>query len=222
MSDESGRKGQEVNDKEGRRQEADEMAGNENGQHVNDDGEEVEASSKVKSPTTSHFRNTEEHSVWCRYGIPLYLVATLGLLLASHIGSGVAAEYILIQSDGSVFEQEALLQASIFTSVKSLWSTGSYALAILIVFTSIMWPYVKLLLSLFAWMVPFRNGRRRERLIEFIDALGKWSFVDIFVFLIIMVSFRATIQLNAGGEQALDDCCLIAAFPHACFIFCCL
>lgn len=152
------------------------------------------------SPKThkSHFCNKEAHSVWCRFGIPIYLLATLALLLASDIGSGVAAEYLLIQPNGETFEQEVLLEASIFTSVKELWDSASYALAILIVITSIMWPYVKLLLSLFAWMVPYRNSTRRERLLEVVDCLGKWSFVDIFVLLIIMVSFRATIQLNAG------------------------
>ena len=152
-----------------------------------------------KPPThKSHFCNTKAHSVWCRFGIPIYLLATLGLLLASDIGSGVAAEYLLIQPNGEIFEEEVLLEVSIFTSVKELWEAGSYALAILIVITSIMWPYVKLLLSLFAWLVPYRKPRRRERLLEVADCLGKWSFVDIFVLLIIMVSFRATIQLNAG------------------------
>ena len=150
----------------------------------------------------SHFRNKEAHSCLWRFGIPVYLVGTLGLLLASHVGSGVAAEYILYQSNGTVFKQETLFVASIFTSVDKLWSTGSYALVILIVITSILWPYVKLLLALAVWVFPYRSPRRRERLLEIIDALGKWSFIDIFVLLIIMVAFRATIEVpeGQGGE----------------------
>jgi hypothetical protein len=169
-----------------------------------DENEQTETPDEQSLPTPkppthiSHFSNTKTHPAWLRFGIPIYLLATLGLLLASDIGSGVAGEYLLIQPNGEIFEQEVLLQASIFTSVKELWDSGSYALAILIVFTSIMWPYVKLLLSLFAWIAPYRNSRRRERLLEVVDCLGKWSFVDIFVLLLIMVSFRATIQLNAG------------------------
>jgi len=175
----------------------------ENGQEIKQQEEQgVNGDEQQREPEQpsmpSHFRNKEAHSVWFRYGLPLYLLATLGLLLASDIGSGVAAEYILVQPDGTIFEQSSLLEASIFTSVHELWNARSYALAILIVITSIMWPYVKLLLSIFAWVCPYRNARRRERLLEIVDALGKWSFVDIFVLLIIMVSFRATIQLNAG------------------------
>lgn len=174
----------------------------ENGQEMPqqvDENENAQTQAKPKPPChTSHFRNVEQNSIWLRYGLVIYLLGTLALLLASDIGSGVAAEYILIQPSGQVFEQESLFEASIFTSVKELWDTGSYALVILIVITSIMWPYIKLLLSLFSWMTPYRKPRRRERLLEVIDALGKWSFIDIFVLLIIMVSFRSTIQLNAG------------------------
>lgn len=112
----------------------------------------------------------------------------------------MAAEYILFYPDGTVFEQKTLFVASIFTSVNKLWDTGSYALAILIVIASISWPYVKLLLTLAAWMFPNRRPQRSERLLEIIDALGKWSFIDIFVLLIIMVAFRATIKLAQGGE----------------------
>lgn len=134
-------------------------------------------------PCLSHFRNKEAHSSLWRYGIPVYLLGTLGLLLASHLGSGVAAEYILYYPDGTEFEQETLFVVSIFTSVNKLWATGSYALVILIVIASILWPYVKLLLTLAAWMFPYdsprrrerpyRSPRRRERLFGIIDVLGK-------------------------------------------------
>jgi uncharacterized paraquat-inducible protein A len=132
--------------------------------------------------------------------MPVYLLGTFGLTLASHLGSGVAAEYILLYPDGTVFEQKSLFEVTIFSSVKKLWNTGSYALAILIVIASISWPYVKLCLTLAAWMFPYRSARRRERLLEIVDALGKWSFIDVFVLLIIMVAFRATIAVGAGGQ----------------------
>jgi hypothetical protein len=135
-----------------------------------------------------------------RYGIPIYLLGAMSLLVVSDIGSGVTAEYILMQPDGTIFEQRTLLTVSIFNSVQKLWETGSYALAILIGVTSVMWPYIKLILTFLSWMVPFKNIRRREHLLEVIDVLGKWSFVDIFVLLIIMVAFRQTIAVGFGGK----------------------
>jgi hypothetical protein len=140
----------------------------------------------------SHFQNPKL-SVYWRRGIPLYLLATLGLLLASEIGSGVSAVTLLIPAEeDTVNEQQesTLLSASIFTAVKELWHAGSYALTVFIVITSVGWPYVKLLLSLYAWMLPFSSATKRERLITVIDCLGKWSFVDVVVFSEIVVAFR--------------------------------
>lgn len=137
----------------------------------------------------SHFRNAEAHSVYTRYGLPFFMLCTTVLLINADIGSGVSAEYILLR-DGEIQEQRELLVASIFSSVHELWVNGSYPLAILIVLTSILWPYVKLLISFYAWFMPYKQPRRREFLVEAIDAFGKWSFVDIVVLVEIMVAFR--------------------------------
>jgi hypothetical protein len=141
----------------------------------------------------SHFGNVD-HSVLVRYGIPLWTVATLVLLILSDIGSGVSAEYIL-RSDEGIIEARSLLVVSIFTSVKELWLSGSYPLAILIAVTSIAWPYVKLLLTFYAWFTPYKTPRGREFLLEMLDAFGKWSFVDIIVLVEIMVAFRYAVSL---------------------------
>ena len=127
----------------------------------------------------SHFRNPDIPR-YLRYGVPVFFALTFALLLASDLGSGVAAYRQLTNPlDPSQNSVALILQASVFTSVAKLWGTGSYALTILIVIASISWPFVKILLSLYAWMIPFHTApRRRERLLEVIDALGKWSFVD--------------------------------------------
>jgi hypothetical protein len=148
--------------------------------------------SEAKQPETtyiSHFRNEEVHSVYMRYGVPIFLMCTLILLINAHVGSGVSAEFVLLR-DGKVEEQQELLVVSVFSSVTELWHLGSYPLAIFIVLASIVWPYVKLFLTLFAWFAPYQKPRRRERLIEIIDAVGKWGFVDIVVLVEIMVAFR--------------------------------
>lgn len=97
-------------------------------------------------------------------------------LLVADISSGVTAKTI-IYYQGEVDTVTELLTVSIVSSVKELWDVGSYALAIFICITSVMWPYVKLILSLVAWMLPFRKIEKRERFIEIVDVLDKWSFV---------------------------------------------
>jgi hypothetical protein len=133
----------------------------------------------------AHVRNPAIPATW-RYGLVVWLLATLALLLTSDIGSGVQALSQTIPDErlGLTFESEVqvLLEASVFTSVGELWKAGSKPLSIFVAITSITWPYVKLLLTFFAWLVPIRNAKRRESLITALDLLGKWSFADIVVF----------------------------------------
>lgn len=147
----------------------------------------------------SHFRNAASISSYERYGIPLGILVTIALFLVSDIGSGVDVVRQLVPADDVLFdvETDVILSASVFTSIASLWNTGSYALVVLVVIASISWPFVKLLLTLFAWMAPFhKNPKKRERLLTWLDLLGKWSFVDIVVFLEITVVFRSTVYLG--------------------------
>ncbi len=145
---------------------------------------------------TSHIRN-EIHSPLVRWGVLLFLVGTFVLLVFADFGSGVTAESIFVE-DGEIFERTTILNVSVVASVGKLWEAGSYPLAIFIAITSIGWPYIKLALATMAWVTPYANPRRREFFIEIIDALGKWSFVDIMVLVEIMVAFRSS-QLLAPG-----------------------
>jgi hypothetical protein len=144
----------------------------------------------------SHFKD-QSIPIYVRLGIFIFLLATSLLLLAADIGSGVTVDSILTE-DGEVVETNAILNVSVISSVGKLWNTKSYPLAIFIAITSIGWPYVKLAIATYAWMMPYRNSRRRELLIEVIDVLGKWSFVDIMVLVEIMVAFRSTVDLGFG------------------------
>lgn len=143
---------------------------------------------------TSHFRNAEAFPLYVRWGVPAFLLATTTLLIVANIGSGVSAEYILIQ-DGEIVESRQLLHVSVVTSVSELWKNGSYPLAIFIAVMSVSWPFVKLILEAYAWMRPYKLPGRRERFMVILDVLGKWSFVDIMVLVEIMVAFRSTIVL---------------------------
>lgn len=141
---------------------------------------------------------------WWRYGMLAYVLGTLALLLASDIGSGIQVITATVPAPDDIWSKttETLVaDESIFSSVRQLWNTGSYVLAIFIGITSIVWPYVKLLLTIFAWVAPFtveKGGRRREQLIGVLDVLGKWSFADVLVFCQLLVAFRATVPVGFG------------------------
>ena len=106
------------------------------------------------------------------------MVANLTILLVADISSGVTAKtQIIDETDGSIFDENVILTVSIVTSISQLWNAGSKALAVFILLTSLLWPFIKLALTFAAWVLPYRTLRRRERFLEVLDCLDKWSFV---------------------------------------------
>lgn len=66
---------------------------------------------------------------------------------------------------------------------------GVYPLSLLIAVFSGAWPYIKLLMMLWVWLVPpsFFSERKRENVIMILDALGKWSLIDCYVMVLVCV-----------------------------------
>ena len=96
----------------------------------------------------------------------------------SQISSGVVAKTQIIDLEkNSIFKETELMTVSIISSVSALWNADSQVLAIFIALTSVMLPYLKLILSLVAWILPIRKIERRELFLECVDIMGKWSFV---------------------------------------------
>lgn len=60
------------------------------------------------------------------------------------------------------------------------------------------WPYVKLALMAACWTIPARGMplRRRQRLLLWLEALGKWSLIDTFVLVMMMVAFKFHLALS--------------------------
>ena len=148
----------------------------------------------------SHFQRKDIFSLTLRWFIPLWVTLTTILLVVSSIGSGVRVDYVVLR-DGEVVDKIVLVTASIFSAVRELWDNGSYPLAIFMCLMSVAWPYLKLLLSVAAWTMPYRNPRRREWMIELLDSLDKWSFVDVFVFVEIMTAFRQTLTFEGSASE---------------------
>ncbi len=85
---------------------------------------------------------------------------------------------------------------SLVSSVQHMWDGGAYALALLILILSGIWPYVKLVSMLILWFVPIRPNLRGT-LLSLPEALGKWSLIDIYVFALMMAGFRFVLDLGS-------------------------
>lgn len=84
-------------------------------------------------------------------------------------------------------------------STVDIWNAGGKELAILILIFSGIWPYLKQISTLVLWFVPPRmvSVSKRGSVLLWLDALAKWSMVDIFVLVVVVAGFRVSIQRYA-------------------------
>ena len=90
----------------------------------------------------------------------------------------------------------AFFNFSLISSVQHMWDGGAYGLALLIFILSGAWPYIKLVSMLILWYVPVRPSLRGN-LLSVLEALGKWSLIDIYVFALMMAGFRFNLDVGA-------------------------
>lgn len=70
-------------------------------------------------------------------------------------------------------------------SVHLMWTEKLYIIAILILVFSIIFPFAKLITLFIAWFLPW-NSKSRLWCLHAIELLGKWSFMDIFVVILLI------------------------------------
>ena len=75
-------------------------------------------------------------------------------------------------------------------------AAGGKELAVLIFLFSFVWPYTKQLITLFLWFAKpgIVSVKKRGSILLWLDALAKWSMVDIFTLVVTIVAFRVSIQ----------------------------
>lgn len=91
---------------------------------------------------------------------------------------------------------------SILSGIINLWSTKYYFLAIIIFIFSIIFPIVKLSSLFIIWSVRLKD-ERRKRILYFLEAIGKWSMLDVFVTAVIIVSIKLGALASAKAGDGI-------------------
>lgn len=150
--------------------------------------------------------------LWVRIAIPIVLVGTMGMFVSSNIDVGASVEMELTLNDKKI-KPDPLFEFGLANSVEDMWEAKVYTLSILIAVFSGGWPYLKLFLMLVAWCTPalVLPPQKREQLLCYLDALGKWSLVDAYVLVLMMVAFRFHLAMTKGDNKAIID---VIVIPH--------
>ncbi len=99
--------------------------------------------------------------------------------------------------------------STLWESVVSLYSSGSIFIAIIILVASIIIPFTKLFILLYLTFANYRQDlghherKFHSRLYQFIEAIGRWSMLDIFLVAIMVAVFKfgkwTTIKIEMGA-----------------------
>ncbi len=139
---------------------------------------------------TPMFNHPDVSTCW-KFGIPLLLVLNLALFIVGHLGVAVTTS-LFAGFAGAPIELKDFQGISVIKSASAVWNAGGIFLALLIILLSITWPYVKIVGMAICWFTPTRalSFHGRGTLIRRLDQLGKWSLVELYLLLFILVTFR--------------------------------
>jgi len=127
---------------------------------------------------------------------------TWALLIAAYV-LYLPANLLPIMETRSLFGNQ---QDTIMSGVAYLWSSGSWVLALVVFIASVAVPLLKLL-SLTALLVGVQHHWRRQplqrtRLYRFLELIGRWSMLDVYVVTILValvqVQTLAAVRPGAG------------------------
>ena len=129
----------------------------------------------------------------------------MALFVISNSGTGAVVNAYIFFGDNNHIKLP-FSEFDLIGSVTDMWEAGVYPLSILILVFSGVWPYVKLVMLLWAWMMPSKllstNGR--GKILHFLDYFGKWSFLDSYVMTLMIVAFYFDVPLPIAHENAVD------------------
>ena len=115
------------------------------------------------------------------------IIDRLGPRLAESLKSGVGEVEIYTQT------------RSILGAVRNLYDVGSPVPATLILLFSVVVPMTKALLVVVATFM--RNGASRQRVLDFVAAIAKWSMADVFVVGLFITYLAAQATQTVPGQK---------------------
>ncbi|MBE0621817.1 MAG: paraquat-inducible protein A [Burkholderiales bacterium] len=151
---------------------------------------------------------------------PASLARTWAFLITAMI-LYVPANMLPIMDTSSLFGTQ---RDTILSGVAFLWTSGSFVLALLVFFASIMVPLAKMIaLTVLAASVQMRaawHPRTRTRLYRVIEFAGRWSMLDIYVvtLLVALVHVSTFASIHAGpGAAAFGAVVVLTMFAATSF-----
>jgi hypothetical protein len=137
--------------------------------------------------------------LWLRILFPIAVLLNISLFITANIQVGTSV-MVEIDIGNKVISPPSIFDFGLANTVRDMWTAGVYPLSILIAFFSGVWPYIKLISMLVSWFTPtsILTQSRRESILRWLDVLGKWSLLDAYVMVMMMVAFHVELEVAPG------------------------
>jgi len=137
-----------------------------------------------------------------KYGFPAMIASAFILFLFSNLSIGASVDLLVTRANGNSLTSPVNIYAfSLGSTMREMVQAGVWLLMLLILFCSGIWPYVKLVLMMVSWIVSTRRlpPVKREKILYLLDSLGKFSLIDAYVLVLMMVAFRYNLEVEGVG-----------------------
>ena len=157
--------------------------------------------------------------IFFRIFIPFAILFTIALFASSN--SGIGASVFIVFNLGRRIQLPSMFDFGLVNSVHDMWVAGSHILSAVICAFSGIWPYMKLILMLISFFLPtsILSSKRREKILLILDATGKFSFLDSYVMLMMIVAFHFHVELPLSKESKALRGSIFDVFVYAAYGF---
>lgn len=130
--------------------------------------------------------------------VPVLILCTMILLASSNMSVGASVTMVASFAKSPLFRSPPLFSFGLVHTAKEMFQARIYPLFFLVVVFSGIWPYMKLMLLFASWVTPTTrlSASQRGKLLMALDSLGKFSLVDIYVLVLMVVAFRYHLDLE--------------------------
>ena len=157
--------------------------------------------------------------IFFRIFIPLAILFTMALFISSNSGTG--ASVFVVFNVGRRIQAPSLFDFSLVNSVHDMWLAGSKFLSTLVAVFSGIWPYLKLVLMLISFFLPtsLLSHNKREKILIILDATGKFSILDSYVMIMMLVAFHFHVEIPVTEQSQAQQGAIVDIFVKAAYGF---
>jgi len=153
--------------------------------------------------------------------IPLLLFCTIAIFLSANTGVGASVFVVMTLGSARDVTLPSLFDFGLINTIEDMWTAEVYPLSILVAVFSGIWPYLKVVLMILAWFLPKKifSEKSRGSLLEWLDILGKWSLLDTYIMIMMLVAFHFNIQFPIVNTADITKPTAVQIFVYPAYGF---